>query len=209
MHAERTACKHTKRLARSVPAAHRRTYAWTTSLQIPRLRCTGARQHSVSMQLVQGHHTHHARSQHTCTVITRSAHGHAIAAYVQETSRTCGPAQKGKSRCCQDPAWRVCLALVAGSYMHVGVGHRRAMTQLRTDQAKTKGARAQHIRAPSTGMAWHGVVQSAPSCEIFQKAERSGTESATLFRRLFLMTARGRGFIVNSQAPLREGGRQG
>ena len=160
MHAERTAYKHTKRLARSVPVAHRRTYAWTTSLQIPRLRYTGARQHSVSMQLVQGHHTHYTRSQHTCTVITRSAHGHAIAAYVQETSRTCGPAQKGKSRYCQDPAWRVCLALVAGSYMYVGVGHRRAMIQLRTDQAKTKGARAQHIRAPSTGMVWYGTVRS-------------------------------------------------
>ena len=39
--------------------------------------------------------------------------------------------------------------------------------------------------------------------------KRSGAKSATLFRRLFLMTARGRGFIINSQAPLREGGRPG
>ena len=30
-------------------------------------------------------------------------------------------------------------------------------------------------------------------------------KSAPLFRRLFLMTARGRGFRINSRAPLREG----
>ena len=28
-------------------------------------------------------------------------------------------------------------------------------------------------------------------------SERSGTKSATLFRRLFLMAARGRGFVIN------------
>ena len=33
-------------------------------------------------------------------------------------------------------------------------------------------------------------------------------QRATLFRRLFLMTARGLGFLISSRAPLREGGSQ-
>ena len=33
---------------------------------------------------------------------------------------------------------------------------------------------------------------------LVQQQERSGTKSATLFRRLFLMTARGRGFVISS-----------
>ena len=55
------------------------------------------------------------------------------------------------------------------------------------------------------------VAYVRPLCYIWTElnwTERSGSKSATLFRRLFLMTARGQGFVISSQAPLREGGRQ-